>query len=99
MQAPKTTKKTRSNRSDGSGYLPDWSRALGKAVRARRKSLRLTQHDLSALAGCGPVFLYDLEIGKPTLRLDKVIDVLAILGLQLSVEVGKQRFRIAEPAS
>lgn len=90
-------KRPKSTRSAGADRLPDWSRSLGQAVRARRKSLRLTQHDLSALAGCGPVFLYDLEIGKPTLRLDKLIDVLAVLGLQFSLELGKQRFRVAEP--
>ena len=57
-------------------------------VRRRRKTLRLTQHDLAALAGCGPDFLYDLEKGKPTLRLDKVIAVLSTLGIQLRLEAG-----------
>ncbi len=44
--------------------------ALGRAVRARRKALRLTQIDLSKLAGCGPDFVYDVEAGKTSLRLD-----------------------------
>lgn len=70
--------------------------ALGRAVRARRKALRLTQIDLSRLAGCGPDFIYDVEAGKASLRLDKLLDVLAVLGLELIVAQGKGVLRIAE---
>ncbi len=76
--------------------------ALGRAIRARRKALRLTQIDLSKLAGCGPDFLYDVEAGKPSLRLDKLLDVLGVLGLELVVDQGKSGLRIApelEPAA
>lgn len=76
--------------------------ALGRAIRARRKALRLTQVDLSRLAGCGPDFVYDVEAGKTSLRLDKLLDVLVILGLELVVAQGKQGLRIApalEPGS
>lgn len=69
--------------------------ALGQAIRARRKSLKLTQIDLSRLAGCGPDFVYDVEVGKPSLRLDKLLDVLAVLGLELIVAQGKGVLRIA----
>lgn len=71
---------------------------LGRAVRARRKSLNLTQHDVSSLAGCGPVFLYDLENGKATLRLDKLLDVLKVLGLQLTLASGREPLHVPEPA-
>jgi y4mF family transcriptional regulator len=71
--------------------------ALGRAIRARRKALRLTQIDLSKLAGCGPDFVYDVEAGKTSLRLDKLLDVLGILGLELVVEQGKNGLRIAPP--
>ena len=63
--------------------------ALARAIRARRKVLRLTQVDLSRLAGCGPDFVYDLEAGKTTLRLDKLLDVMGVLGLELVVGQGK----------
>jgi len=69
--------------------------ALAQALRARRKALRLTQIDLSRLAGCGHDFVYDLEAGKPTLRLDKLLDVLTVLGLELVVAQGKDVLRVA----
>jgi len=47
------------------------------------------------MAGCGPVFIYDLETGnKASFRLDKLIDVLEVLGLQLALETGKQGLRV-----
>lgn len=75
-----------------------WSAELAQAVRRRRKELGLTQLELSDLAGCGPVFIYDLEGGrKQTLRMDKVLDVLGVLGLELSLGTGRQAFRVGEP--
>ncbi|RKH51638.1 helix-turn-helix domain-containing protein [Corallococcus llansteffanensis] len=74
-----------------------WLQPLAEAVRKQRKALGLTQNNLSVLAGCGPVFIYDLEAGKkPTLRLDKLVDVLEVLGLQLTLEPGKQRMGVSE---
>ncbi|MCP3136869.1 helix-turn-helix domain-containing protein [Pyxidicoccus xibeiensis] len=82
---------------NGPGDASGWLQALAQAVRTQRKRLGLTQHDVSALAGCGPVFIYDVESGrKPTLRLDKLLDVLNVLGLQLALESGQQRFRVSE---
>lgn len=64
------------------------ARRLGLAIRRRRKELGLTQEALAEFAGCGLAFLYDLERGKPSVRLDKVLDVLDVLGLELRVEQG-----------
>lgn len=75
---------SRSRRSPESA--PDWGRTLGAEVRRIRKALRLTQKELADLAACGPDFLYDLERGKRTVRLDKLIAVLGVLGLQLKLE-------------
>lgn len=84
-------------RADGNEASPAWLPALARAVRKQRKALGLTQREVSELAGCGPVFIYDLESGrKPTLRLDKLLDVLAVLGLELALEPGKQRLRVGE---
>jgi y4mF family transcriptional regulator len=66
-------------------------------VRARRKQLGVTQLELARLARCGPVFMYDLESAKRTVRLDKVLDVLHVLGLELVLRQGKARFRVEEP--
>lgn len=68
-----------------------WSTRIGGAVRARRRSLRLTQQQLADLAGCGTAFLYQLENGKPSVRIDKLVEVLHVLGLQLAIEPGQER--------
>jgi y4mF family transcriptional regulator len=65
--------------------LPTWAVALGAEVRRRRTQLRLTQKELADLASCGPDFLYDLERGKPTVRLDKLVPVLEVLGLRFTI--------------
>lgn len=51
-------------------------------VRDRRKKLGLTQQDLADLAGASDRFVRDFENGKPGVRLDKVLDVLDVLGLE-----------------
>jgi y4mF family transcriptional regulator len=78
-------------RSDGSNPSPAAAAlTLAQAVRARRRQLRLDQLVLCDLAGVGPAFLYSLERGKPTVRLDKVLAVLAVLGLELCVRPGRE---------
>jgi HTH-type transcriptional regulator/antitoxin HipB len=62
--------------------------ALADTVRSRRKALGLTQMQLADLAGCGPVLVYAIESAKTTVRLDKLVDVLTVLGLQLRVGPG-----------
>lgn len=63
---------------------------LAKTVRSQRKSLNLTQKQLGLYAGCGALFVHELEKGKETVRLDKLLDVLKVLGLQLTLEPGKK---------
>lgn len=53
---------------------------LGDALRAARKQLGLTQPRLALAAGVGVRFIVDLEAGKPTLRLEKVLRVIDALG-------------------
>lgn len=54
---------------------------LGNAVMTSRKALGLSRGELAARAGVGMRFLYDLERGKGTLRIDKVRAVLSAVGL------------------
>ena len=61
---------------------------LAEAVRARRSRLGLRQEELAELAGCSTRFVHTVEAGKETLRLDKLIDLLAALGLSLVVRKG-----------
>jgi y4mF family transcriptional regulator len=56
---------------------------LSEFVKKRRKSLGLTQEDLSFKAGVGLRFVRDLEQGKESLRMDKVNQVLALFGHEL----------------
>jgi y4mF family transcriptional regulator len=52
-------------------------------VKQTRKELGLTQADLASKAGVGLRFIRDLEQGKKTLRMDKVNQVLSLLGYEL----------------
>jgi len=56
---------------------------LGKYVKEMRKEYGLTQVDLSQKSGVGLRFVRELEQGKPTLRLDKVNQVLALFGAEM----------------
>jgi y4mF family transcriptional regulator len=51
-------------------------------VKERRKSAGLTQPELAKKAGVGLRFLRELEQGKPSLRLDKVNQVLQLFGYE-----------------
>lgn len=74
---------------------PTATAVLGAAVRARRRSLGLDQAVLAQLAGVGLAFLYELEHGKPTVRIDKVLSVLAVLGLTLELRPGHEGIALA----
>lgn len=50
----------------------------------RRRELGLRQVDLASLAGVSERFVRQLEGGKASLRLDKVEQVLDVLGLELT---------------
>lgn len=73
-------------------------RALGEAVRQRRLELGLRQSELAELAGCSQRFVHTVEQGKPSLRLDKLLDLLRVLGLGLSVVPGRGQIDAAERA-
>jgi y4mF family transcriptional regulator len=61
------------------------ARTLGLAIRARRKHDGLTLAEVAGLTNVGIRFLSELENGKPTVRLDKLLHVIAALGLQLQI--------------
>lgn len=58
---------------------------LGQLVRARRKAHGLRQTEAAALCNVGTRFLSELEGGKPTVELAKVLEVLQGLGLEVNV--------------
>ena len=57
---------------------------LAKFVKEMRKQFGLTQVDLSQKSGFGLRFVRELEQGKQTLRLDKVNQVLALFGAEMT---------------
>ncbi|OFX87155.1 MAG: DNA-binding protein [Bacteroidetes bacterium GWF2_33_16] len=63
---------------------------LAKFVKERRKILGLTQESLAEKAGVGLRFIRDLEQGKESLRMDKVNQVLALFGHELSPVESKE---------
>ena len=60
---------------------------LAKEIIEMRKAAGLTQVELAERAGVGLRFVRELEQGKPTVRLDKVNQVLALFGCELAVRV------------
>jgi HTH-type transcriptional regulator / antitoxin HipB len=60
---------------------------LAELVRRRREELGLRQAELAEMAGCSARFLHTVEAGKTTVRLDKLADVLRVLGLRLRLEL------------
>jgi y4mF family transcriptional regulator len=58
---------------------------LGRALRAARKQIALTQPQLALAAGVGVRFIVDLEAGKPTLRLENVLRVIDALGGEIQL--------------
>ena len=62
----------------------DNSHALGEVIQRARKAQSLTQDDLAGLSGVGRRFISELENGKDTAQLGKVLHILSTLGIALS---------------
>ena len=58
---------------------------MGEKIKSLRKKAGLTQTEFSKRAGVGLRFIRDLEQGKPSVRLDKVNQVLEFLGHHLEI--------------
>ena len=61
------------------------STSLGLIVRRERKAQKLKQAELAAVSGVGIRFIVDLEAGKPTLQLEKVLHVIRTLGCDIAI--------------
>jgi transcriptional regulator with XRE-family HTH domain len=60
---------------------------LGLLIRAVRKSTNVRQDDLSAVAGVSRQFAIDVERGKPTAQLGRVLLLLKELGITLTADI------------
>ena len=56
---------------------------LGEAIRKRRRELGYTQAFLADYAGISASFLSELENGKETIQLGKMMEVLSLLGMDI----------------
>ncbi len=63
-------------------YTP---KTIGDLVRKTRKKMRVTQKDLALTSGTGLRFIIELEKGKPTCQLGKVLTILHTLGVKLTL--------------
>jgi len=57
---------------------------IGTLVRTTRKAIGSTQKDLALTSGTGLRFIIDLEKGKSTCQLGKVLTVLHTLGISIN---------------
>ena len=64
----------------------DRNNAIATFIRNKRKEYNYTQEEFSIRSGVGLRFIRELEQGKITLKMDKVMQVLSFFGYQLSVE-------------
>lgn len=64
---------------------------LGAVIREQRKRLALRQLDLAGLGNTGNRFIVDVENGKPTVQLQKVLDLMDLLGLEVVVRTKASR--------
>ncbi|MBO5796105.1 MAG: helix-turn-helix transcriptional regulator [Bacteroides sp.] len=64
---------------------------LEEYIRNKRKLHNLTQQELAERSGVGYRFIRELENGKPTVRMDKVNQVLSLFGEELQpVKIAKK---------
>jgi HTH-type transcriptional regulator/antitoxin HipB len=59
--------------------------AIGSATRQTRKQLGITQKNLALTSGTGLRFVIELEKGKETCEVGKVLTVLQTLGIGLTL--------------
>ncbi len=59
---------------------------IGELVRIERKKAGLKQAECAALCGVGTRFFSELENGKQTLEIGKVLKILKLLGVEINLE-------------
>lgn len=61
------------------------TKSLGLLIRKERKAQKLTQEQLAGLTGVGVRFVRELEAGKASCQLGLALQVVAALGLSVSI--------------
>lgn len=69
-------------------HIPiDSPEQLGRVVRAVRRAQRIRQDDLAPMVGVSHVTLMNIERGKQSVGIGRVMDVLRELGVQVHLDV------------
>jgi len=58
---------------------------IGLLIKQKRKQLSMTQPQLASVSGVGVRFISDLENGKTTIQVGKVLGILHVLGLDVYI--------------
>jgi y4mF family transcriptional regulator len=61
------------------------TKQLGLAILKKRKEQGLTQEQLALTCAVGVRFIHDLEKGKESCHLGKTIEVVKMLGIELTI--------------
>jgi y4mF family transcriptional regulator len=78
----------RVDRQARAGLKLESAAAVGRLVRERRREAGMSQGQLALTAGTGRRFISELEAGKPSAELGKVLMVCRALGVHLFAESG-----------
>jgi len=70
--------------------------SLSLAIKKQRKLQSLNQQELADLSGTSLNFISQLESGKQTVRLNFLLSVLHILGLEFQLQRGKSFISISK---
>ena len=62
------------------------AKEIGEIIKKSRKQQGLTQPQLAMACGTGVRFIVDVESGKETCQIGKVLNVIQMLGLKTSIE-------------
>lgn len=63
---------------------------IGRTIRQERKSQGLTQAELAMTANTASRFISELENGKTTCQIGKVLKVIACLGIKVELKAPSQ---------
>ncbi len=59
---------------------------IAETLKVKRKSLGLTQREVAEFAGCHWTLVLDVEAGRTTVGLDKLLSILNVVGLALDLK-------------
>ena len=66
---------------------------LASVIRKHRKAAGLSQKQLAELAGVGKTVVFDVENGKPTIRLDTLSKILYALNIEVKLSSPLQNYK------